>query len=114
MPPPPFLHCYHCGHTPLVVESNRHSRCPACGYRLFLNPTPAAVALVRINDDRLLLMRRAHEPSLGRLGLPGGVIELFETAEVSCAREVEEETGIRLPPSAYRYLGTYCNEYPFQ
>ncbi len=114
MTPPPFHWCYHCGHTPLETVSYRQSRCPACGYSQYVTPTPAAVGLVLDNDDRLLLMRRAHEPAFGKLGLPGGVIEPGESAEEACAREVLEETGIALPASAYTYLGTCCNQYPFQ
>ena len=114
MNPPPFHFCNHCGHSPLTLVSERQCLCPACGYSQFVTPTPAAVALVLDQEDRLLLMRRAHEPGMGRLGLPGGVIEPMETAEVSCAREVLEETGIDLPASAYRYLGTHCNLYRFQ
>ena len=114
MTKPPFNYCYHCGETALVVVNVRHSRCPACGYSQFVTPIPAAVALVLDKDDRLLLMRRAHEPGLGKLGLPGGVIEPYEPAELACSREVLEETGIDLPASAYRYLGTCCNRYPFQ
>lgn len=72
------------------------------------------MAIVLDENDGLLLMRRAHEPALGKLGLPGGIIDPLETAEAACAREVLEETGIDLPASAYRYLGTHCNLYPFQ
>lgn len=111
---PPFLWCYHCGHTPLEIVSERQSRCSACGYSQFVTPTPAAVALVLDAAGRLLLMRRAHEPALGKLGLPGGIIEGGETVELACAREVREETGVDLPHSAYSYLGTACNQYPFQ
>lgn len=112
--PPPFRFCYHCGHDALEVVNYRHCRCPACGYSQYVTPTPAAVGLVLDADDRLLLMRRAHQPGFGKLGLPGGVIEPGEPAESACAREVLEETGIDLPASAYTYLGTCCNRYPFQ
>ena len=111
---PPFNHCYHCGHSPLDAVSYRQSRCPSCGYSQYVTPTPAAVALILDRSDRLLLMRRAHEPAFGKLGLPGGIIEPGESVEQACAREVLEETGIDLPASAYAYLGTCCNQYPFQ
>ncbi|MDB6075434.1 MAG: hydrolase [Verrucomicrobiaceae bacterium] len=114
MSPPPFHFCYHCGHHKLETVSYRQSRCPACGYSQFVTPIPAAVALVLDSEDRLLLMLRAHEPGFGKLGLPGGVIDPAESADLACARETLEETGINLPASGYTYIGTCCNRYPFQ
>ena len=48
--------------------------------------------------DRVLLVRRGNEPSYGRWGLPGGVVELGETVREAVVREVEEETRIRARP----------------
>ena len=53
-----------------------------------------AGALVRDAEDRLLLVRRANEPSRGLWSLPGGRIEDGETPEQAAAREVREETGL--------------------
>lgn len=110
----PFHFCYHCGSDQLEQRSWREVKCSACGYRQFVVVTPAAVALVRDAQGRLLLMRRAHEPARGKLGLPGGVIEPWQTAEQACSREVLEETGITVPESAWRYLCTLNNRYDWQ
>jgi ADP-ribose pyrophosphatase YjhB (NUDIX family) len=117
MAPPdstPFHHCYHCGSAALEQRSWRQQQCLSCGYQLFLTPTPAAVTLVLDAAGQLLLMRRAHEPGLGKLGLPGGIIEPWESAELAATRELQEETGIHVPATAWSYLGSYCNSYPFQ
>ena len=45
-------------------------------------------------DGRIVLVKRAHEPLMGEWNLPGGGVELGETLEAACAREVLEETGL--------------------
>jgi len=53
-------------------------------------PIPGVAAVV-FSGDTVLLVRRGNEPSLGRWGLPGGVVELGEGVEDAVVREVEEE-----------------------
>lgn len=43
----------------------------------------------------LLLVERGREPYKGRWALPGGFMEIGETAEACARRELEEETGLR-------------------
>jgi ADP-ribose pyrophosphatase YjhB (NUDIX family) len=44
----------------------------------------------------VLLVKRGREPMAGSWSLPGGGIELGETAAEACAREVREETGLKV------------------
>lgn len=53
-----------------------------------------AGAVVRDGEGRLLLVRRAHEPSLGLWSIPGGRVEEGETPREAARREVREETGL--------------------
>jgi len=55
---------------------------------------PAVGAVIVDAHGRLLLVRRAHPPSLGLWSLPGGRLEPGETPEQGCTREVLEETGL--------------------
>ena len=49
------------------------------------------VGAVIVNDDQVLLVRRANEPSRGRWSIPGGTVELGETLAEAATREVAEE-----------------------
>ena len=56
----------------------------------------AAVGAVVLDRDRVLLVKRAHEPLKGAWSLPGGVVEIGERLEVALVREVAEETGLAI------------------
>lgn len=56
------------------------------------------VGAVILNQNRVLLVRRAHAPLQGEWSLPGGVLELGETLEDGIRREVLEETGLVIEP----------------
>lgn len=46
----------------------------------------------------MLLVQRQRDPYRGYWGLPGGKVELGETVTAALAREVAEETGLRIGP----------------
>jgi len=52
------------------------------------------VGAVVLVDGRVVLVKRSHEPLAGAWNLPGGAVELGETLEAACAREILEETGL--------------------
>ncbi len=56
-------------------------------------PVPAVGALV-FRGDAVLLVKRGDEPSRGLWSIPGGSLELGETAEAAAERETSEETGV--------------------
>ena len=54
------------------------------------------VGAVIVQDGKVVLVKRRHEPLAGRWSLPGGTLELGETLEVGVAREIREETGLEV------------------
>lgn len=56
----------------------------------------AAVGVVVVRGDQVLLVKRGQEPSRGRWSLPGGAVELGETVTQAAQREVREECGIEV------------------
>jgi ADP-ribose pyrophosphatase YjhB (NUDIX family) len=62
-------------------------------------PIVAASAAI-IRDGKVLVVRRAQQPSGGLFSLPGGVVEIGETLQEAVAREVMEETSLVIEPVA--------------
>lgn len=58
-------------------------------------PALATDCVVIDAKGRVLLIRRGHPPFKGKLALPGGFVEIGETVEEACRRELMEETGIK-------------------
>ncbi len=54
------------------------------------------VGAVVWDGRHVLLERRGRPPAQGSWALPGGLVELGETAEVALQREVYEECGLRV------------------
>jgi 8-oxo-dGTP diphosphatase len=54
-----------------------------------------------------LLVRRGHPPFKGMQALPGGFVEIGETVEEACRRELREETGVRA--GRMRLIGVYSD-----
>jgi 8-oxo-dGTP diphosphatase len=58
--------------------------------------TPALMTDCAVFDPegRILLVRRGSEPYKGCYALPGGFVEIGETVEAACRREIHEEAGV--------------------
>lgn len=66
--------------------------CTQCGNTTYLNPTVVGVVLLPV-DEGILVIRRSDT---GKLALPGGYLEHGESWQEGIARELYEETGIRI------------------
>jgi ADP-ribose pyrophosphatase YjhB (NUDIX family) len=87
-------HCGFCG-TRFAEGLAFPRTCGSCANITYVNPLPVAVLLLPV-DGGLLVVRRGIEPRRGQLALPGGFINLGESWQAAAARELEEETGVRI------------------
>lgn len=106
-----FRYCPKCGAERFVDNNEKSRRCEACGFVYYLNPSSAVACFIRNSLGELLLVRRANQPAKGTLDLPGGFVDLHESAEEAVRREVMEETGVAV--SNARYLFSLPNIYSY-
>lgn len=89
-------YCSYCGQ--VFVEAHPWPRtCGRCETITYLNPVPVVVIVLPV-DDGVLCVRRSIPPGVGLLALPGGFLDVGETWQQGAARELFEETGIRIDP----------------
>jgi 8-oxo-dGTP diphosphatase len=70
-------------------------------------PLLAADCVVFDAKGSVLLVRRKYPPFQGHYALPGGFVEIGETVEEACRRELAEETGVTA--GALRLVGVYSD-----
>jgi len=63
------------------------------------------VGAIVIEDDRVVLVKRAHPPLKAKWSIPGGVLEVGELVREAAVREAREETGLTVEPG--ELLGVY-------
>jgi ADP-ribose pyrophosphatase YjhB (NUDIX family) len=63
------------------------------------------VGAIIIEDERVVLVKRAHPPLQAQWSVPGGVLEVGELLHEAAVREAHEETGLVVEP--LELLGVY-------
>ncbi len=105
-----FQFCPRCAGASIEVYMKNAIHCTSCGYIYFHNVAAAVAAIIEI-DNKVLLLRRAHDPQKGLLDLPGGFVDYRESLEEALAREVMEETSLAI--TDIRYFGSFANVYHY-
>lgn len=100
------MFCMYCGQ---ALEELPPTGCPVCHEPLWLNPKPSASALI-VEDDAVLLVKRANEPWRDSWDIPGGFCDPAEHPEATAIREVREEVGLEIEIT--RFLGIWMDVYP--
>jgi len=105
-----FSYCPACGSVveQRMLDKREREVCPECGWTGYENPLPSVAAFVKRRNGKILLVKRGVEPGRGLWALPSGFIEIDETPETACLRELEEETGLK--GKIERLIGVYSQE----
>ena len=106
-----FKFCPKCGSRNFKINNEKSKKCADCGFVYYFNSSASVVAIINNDKDEILVARRAKEPAKGTFDLPGGFVDMHETAEEAVAREVLEET--RLIVNSSKYLFTIPNIYVY-
>ena len=91
--------CGRCGHLTSYAAKERALECDNCGHVIYPRIIPAVVAGV-INGDSILLTKYAKR-NVPFYALVAGFTEIGETLEECVAREVMEETGLKVKNIRY-------------
>jgi NAD+ diphosphatase len=101
-------HCAACGEPTQVVDGGWKRVCPACKAEHFPRTDPVVIMLP-VHDGRCMLGRQEVWPK-GMFSALAGFLEPGESIEEACARELEEEAGLKT--LSVRYHSTQPWPYP--
>jgi len=87
------------------IDGRERAYCPDCERVLWRNAVPAASVAV-VDGEEVCCIRRGQPPNEGAWALPGGHAEHDEALPDAAARELAEETGLRVDADALEAAGT--------
>jgi NAD+ diphosphatase len=91
-----------CGRCNAHLEHHKTMRamvCPSCGLEVFPRLNPAVIVGVR--NEGKLLVTKYNRPDADFYALVAGFVEIGETLEDACRREVMEEAGLEIKNIRY-------------
>ncbi len=106
-----FKVCPKCGSKHFAQKDAKSLLCADCGFTFYINMSAAVVALIWNNKNELLFTTRKYDPAKGMLDLPGGFVDLHESAEDAVKREIKEELNLQVKELSF--VASFPNTYIF-
>ncbi len=104
-----FRYCPKCGSPGFTPDSEKSLKCKSCDFRYYINMSASVAAIIKNEKGEILFTIRKHNPASGMLDLPGGFVDLGETAENATIREIKEELNLNI--NKIDFAGTFTNKY---
>lgn len=106
-----FRYCPACGHATWIEQNPKAKHCTHCGFTFYANASSAVAVFICNQQGLLLVCRRKKDPAAGTLDLPGGFVDIGETAEEAVRREIHEELNLQI--NDIHYLFSIPNVYEY-
>lgn len=107
-----YKFCPYCGGQLSQLDDSSF-KCQSCEKSIYLNSKPTA-GIVPVFEDQMLIAIRAIEPKKGKLDTIGGFLNNGEEPKAGAARELEEETGLKVSKNDLKLIGITVDSYEFQ
>jgi ADP-ribose pyrophosphatase YjhB (NUDIX family) len=86
--------------------------CTRCAFVFYLDPKIAVGTIIRVEDDRLVFVRRGIEPGYGKWVFPGGYVDRGEPLTAAAVREAKEECGLDVRLDGLVNIYSYAGRAP--
>ncbi len=105
-------YCPYCGSSHFECHDSKSFECKTCGKKLYINAAAATIGIICNHKNELLVTVRKKDPLKGYYDLPGGFVDLHETAEQGVIREIKEELNIDV--TTLSYFASDINQYYYK
>jgi 8-oxo-dGTP diphosphatase len=104
-----YHYCPNCGaKLTQITDQTEAATCSNCGFTVYNNPA-LAVGVIIVQQGKMLLAKRKLDPFKGYWDTPGGFIDVGESPEQACIRELKEETHLKIEVN--NYISAYPDHY---
>jgi cysteinyl-tRNA synthetase len=105
-------YCTVCGDKTTLLDGGTCRKCTSCGSVSWPRQDPSMITVVSSRDNQRVLLARSPRHPEGLHTALAGFVEAGETMERAVAREVFEETGVRIDADSIQYVASQPWPFP--